>query len=119
MIGAEQLQQLPGGIPRGDDFSRATKNFSLYGGTRFNGLGGVLKALAWVEAFAHMPLTPVQRRDLATQNLDGPALHWWRAIRGGLDLDVFAWDGFLLRFQDKFVSLAERNHLAESFISLR
>ena len=37
LIGAEQLQQLLGGIPRGDDFSRATKNFSLYGGTRLTG----------------------------------------------------------------------------------
>ena len=102
MIGAEQLQQLLGGVSRGDDYSRATKNFSLYGGTRFDGLGGVLKALAWIEAcdeaFARMPLTPLQRRDLATQNLDGPALNWWRAIWGGLDLDAFTWDGFLLRF---------------------
>ena len=123
MLGAEQFQQLLGGIHRGDDFSRATKNFFLFGGSQFDGLGGALRALAWVEgceeAFQHMPLSSVQRRRLATQTLDGPALHWWRAIRGGLDLGVFDWDGFLLRFQNKFVPLSERNHLEKSFISLR
>ena len=123
MIGAEQSQQFLGGIRRGDDFIRAAENFFLFGGSRFDGLCGALKALAWIEgceeAFQHMPLSSVQKRRLATQTLDGPALHWWRAIRGGLDLEVFDWDGFLLRFQDKFVPSSERDHLAESFISLR
>ena len=123
MIGAEQLQQLLGGLPRGDEFSKATKNFSLYGGTRFDGLGGALKALAWVkgceEAFARMPLSSVQKRDLASQNLDGPALHWWRAIREGLDLGLFGWEDFLLRFHAKFVPHSERNQLSEAFINLR
>ena len=68
-------------------------------------LSYLLKALAWIEgceeAFARMPLTSVQKRDLASQNLDGPALHWWRAIRGGVDLDIFGWEEFLLRFHSK------------------
>ena len=66
-----------------------------------------------------MPLTSVQKRDLASKNLDGPTLHWWRAIRGGMDLDVFGWEEFLLRFHSKFVPLSERNHLSEAFINLR
>ena len=80
MIGAEQVQQLLGGLPRGDDFSQSTKNFSLYGGTRYEDLGGALRALSWVEgcegAFARLPLTSPQKRDLVTQHLDGPALKW-------------------------------------------
>ena len=123
MIGAEQLQQLLGGAPRADDFAKATKNYISYGGTRFDGLGGALNALAWVEgceeAFEHMPLSSVQRRGLATQNLDGAALQWWKAIRAGLDLAVFGWEAFLLRFHAKFVPLSERNKLSEEFLSLR
>ena len=46
MIGAEQMQQLLGGMPKTDEFARATKNYISYGGTRFDGLGGALKALA-------------------------------------------------------------------------
>ena len=55
----------------------------------------------------------------ATQNLDGSALHWWKAIRAGLDLAVFGWEAFLLRFHAKFVSLSERNRLSEEFLTLR
>ena len=84
MIGAEQVQQLLEGMPRTDEFARATRNYISYGGTRFDGLGGALKALAWIEgceeSFQHMPLSSVQKLRLATQTLDGPALHWWRAI---------------------------------------
>ena len=65
-----------------------------------------------------MPLTSVQKRDIASQNLDGPILHWWRAIRGGIDLDIFGWDEFFLHFHSKFVPLSERNHLSEAFINL-
>ena len=123
MIGAEQVQQLLGGLPKGDDFSRSTKNFSLYGGTRYDGLGGVLRALSWVEgceeAFARLPLTSPQKRELATQHLDGPTLKWWRAIREGLDLQTFGWEEFILLFYNKFVPLSERNHLSEAFINLR
>ena len=70
MIGAEQLQQLLGGVPRADDFANATKNYISYGGTQFDRLRGAMKALAWVkgceEAFEHMPLSFVQRWGLVT-----------------------------------------------------
>ena len=49
VVGMDQLQQLFGGLPRVDEFAKATKNYIAYGGTRFDGLGGALKALAWVE----------------------------------------------------------------------
>ena len=99
------------------------KNYISYGGTRFDGLGGALKALAWVEgceeAFEHMPLTSVQRRGLATQNLDNTALYWWKAIRVGLDFADFGWEAFLLRFHAKFVPLSKRNRLSEESLNLR
>ena len=121
LIGANQLQQLLGA--RADDGVRATKNFQLYGGTRYDGLGGALKALAWVEgceeAFADMTLTSIQQRALAARHLDGPALQWWRVARVGLDLSTYAWEDFLLRFHAKFVPLSERNKLSEAFITLR
>ena len=107
LIGAEQLQQLLGGALRADEFAKATKNYLFYDSTQFDGLRGALRALSWVEGceetFEHMPISSVQRRSLATQNLDGAALQWWKAIRAGLDLAVFGWEAFLLRFHAKFV----------------
>ena len=90
---------------------------------RYDGLGGAVKAVTWIEgceeAFARMELTPIQRRDIATQHLDTTALYWWRAIRAGVDLEVFGWNEFLLRFREKFIPLSERNSLCDSFINLR
>ena len=40
-------------------------------------------------------------------------------FRAGLELDVFGWDEFLVRFHKKFIPLSERNHLAEAFINLK
>ena len=49
VIGEAQVQQLLGGVHRLDDFSKMTKNFTLYGGKRFDGLGGAIKAVTWLE----------------------------------------------------------------------
>ena len=117
------MQQLLGGVHRPDDFSKMTKNFTLFGGKRFDGLGGAIKAVTWLEgceeAFSKMEISTIQKREMATQMLDGAALHWWRAIRAGLDLLAFGWDEFLLRFWEKFIPYSERNALADFFIHLR
>ena len=112
VIGEAQVQQLLGGLHRPDDFSKMTKNFTLYGGKRYDGLGGAIKAVTWLEgceeAFSKMEISAIQKREMATQMLDGAALHWWRAIRAGLDLLTFGWNEFLLRFREKFIPYSER-----------
>ena len=103
--------------------AKLSKDFTQLGGKRYDGLGGAVKMVTWIEgceeAFSSMLLTPIQQRTIATQVLDGAALHWWRAIRTGLDLTVFGWNEFLLRFREKFIPLSEQTALCDSFIHLR
>ena len=116
------IQELLAGVQRTDDFSKAMKNFTLFGGKRYDGIGGVVKAETWMETceevFARMHLTDVERRDLATQHLDNTALHWWRAINVGLDLATFGWEEFVGRFRDKFCPSSEVTALCSQFIHL-
>ena len=123
VIGEDQVTRLLGGLHRPDDFSKCTKNFSLYGGKRFDGRGGAVKAKTWLdtcdEVLARMVLTLVQRRDLVTQHLDDAALHWWRAIKVGLDLTTFTYEEFVARFREKFVPSAERDRLCSLFLNLK
>ena len=62
VIGEDQVTRLLGGMHRPNDFSKSTKNFTLYGGKRFDGKGGAVKAETWLETcegvLARMELTP-------------------------------------------------------------
>ena len=82
VLGEAQFQQLMG--QRTDSMAKLSKDFTQLGGKRYDGLGGAVKAVTWIEgceeAFSSMLLTPIQQRTIATQVLDGAALHWWREI---------------------------------------
>jgi Retroviral aspartyl protease/Retrotransposon gag protein/Zinc knuckle len=123
VIGEAQIQQLLQGAQKPDDLSKLTKNYTLFGGKRYDGKGGAVKAETWLETchevFAKMVLTPIQQRDIATQHLDDAALHWWRAIKVGLDLDTYTWEEFVAHFRENFVPSAERDRLCALFLNLR
>ena len=49
IIGEDQITRLLGGMHRPDDFSKSMKNFTLFGGKRFDGRGGAVKAETWLD----------------------------------------------------------------------
>ena len=103
----------------GNNYAKLSWDYTSLGGKPFLGTKDAIGVENWLlhceRIFADLGLKDMQKRRLASRQLQGAALFWRNKVTVGEPNEVLTWAEFQRRFEERFLSEVAKSALLRTF----